>query len=238
MDTHPCGDAPEALARRRHTQEIVREKGMVGFSEELLQKVAGETTRTSRPEVVDHLRRTALTALLLLVGTGCAGAGAGAPELIVSASTQGRGWPFGESGGGPVMTLAEAAKDRSYGWSPTNPVRLGGFDARAPDRGGDERQVLFLNSLWGPGGETLFYERIGTCCPFQLFGGLLDKGMLDVYALSWDGLSSPKHLYLDRYREGPVKVPVGLTTKIRRRAGSVLPEGATEGVFMNGYAER
>jgi hypothetical protein len=133
----------------------------------------------------------------------------------MEASREGRGWPFGESGGGVVMAVEQTARNRSYGWSAREPIRLGGYDAVPPGEGGDTRQIRFLNSLWGPEGETIFFERIGTCCPFELFGGILDKGVLDVYSLTWDGLDEPRLLYLDRYREGPLRIPLGLTTKVK-----------------------
>ena len=98
-------------------------------------------------------------------------------------------------------------------------MELGGFDAEPP---GDDRlalQVRYLNSLWGPQGETIFYERIGTCCPFQMYGAPLDKGMLDIYTLTWEGQAEPRHLYLDGFRTGVVRIPAGLTTKVRSSGG-------------------
>jgi hypothetical protein len=139
--------------------------------------------------------------------------------IPVEASLDGRGRPFGESGLGPVMPIEVTARKRSYGWSARNPVKLGGYNPALGPLSGQERQVRFLNSLWGPGGETVFYERIATCCPFQHFGAPLDRAMLDVYSLTWEGLPEPKLLYMDRYREGAVRVPAGLTTRIRNGEG-------------------
>jgi hypothetical protein len=108
------------------------------------------------------------------------------------------------------------ARDRRYGWTAEKPVGLGGFDSDLPGETGFDRQQRFLNSLWGPEGEVIFYERIGTCCPFNLFGAPLDKGMLDVYSLTWEGQNNPEHLYLDRFREGTIQIPAGLTTKVKQ----------------------
>jgi hypothetical protein len=138
------------------------------------------------------------------------------PRLLVEASRSGRGWPFGESGRGSVIYLEESSRDEGYGWTPGKPVGIGGYDSDSPAGTGFDRQQQFLNSLWGPEGEIIFYERIGTCCPFDLFGAPLDKGTLDVYALTWEGQVQPKHLYLDRFREGTVRIPSGLTTKVKR----------------------
>ncbi len=156
-----------------------------------------------------------LVGILLVAGCAAGTSPDTPPRLLVEASQSGRGWPFGESGDGPLLLLTATSRNEDYGWTPKKPVSPGGYDSEAQGQGGLVRQQRYMNSLWGPHGETIFYERIGTCCPFDLYGAPLDKGMLDVYALTWNGLAKPKHLYLDRYREGPLKIPVGLTTKVK-----------------------
>lgn len=157
-----------------------------------------------------------LAAFLFLMIAGCAGSRPGAPpHLLVETTRSGQAWPYGESGRGPVRHMEELSKEKRYGWIEKKPVRLGGYNTQNPELSRFERQIRYLNSLWGPNGEIIFYERVGTCCPFEVYGAPLDKGLLDVYALTWDGQDNPKHLYLDGYREGVVKIPYGLTTKIR-----------------------
>ncbi len=153
-----------------------------------------------------------------LIIPGCAASSkpGNPPHLLVEASRSGRGWPFGESGRGSVIHIKEIAREEEYGWTAGKPVGLGGYDSEIPGETGLGRQQQYLNSLWGPEGEIIFYERIGTCCPFDMFGAPLDKGMLDVYALTWEGQAELKHLYLDRFREGPVRIPSGLTTKVKQ----------------------
>jgi hypothetical protein len=136
------------------------------------------------------------------------------PHLVVSASAHGRGWPYGESGRGPVQYLAGKASNESYAWNYADPVMLGGYDRDPARDDSEQRQIRFLNSLWGPGGETVFYERVGTCCPYPFTGAPLDKGTVDVYALTWEGSGEPRHLYLDRYRNGPLLIPIGLTSRV------------------------
>ncbi len=154
--------------------------------------------------------------LSLILASGCAATAPGAPPRLLAETTrEGRGWPYGESGRGPVRHLEETSINSRYGWTSRKAIRLGGFDAQGLEEGRVERQIRLLNSLWGPGGEMVFYERVGTCCPYQVFGAPLDKGMLDVYALTWDGQLEPVHLYLDGYRVGPVKIPRGLTTRVK-----------------------
>ena len=153
--------------------------------------------------------------LAILMLTSCAGSSGMIPHrLLVETSRDGQGWPFGESGRGPVLDLSETSRDPRYGWSAKKPVGLGGFDASPPEEESLARQLRYLNSLWGPQGEIIFYERIGSCCPFQVFGAPLDKGMLNIYALTWEGQERPRHLYLDGYRTGMIRIPVGLTSKV------------------------
>jgi hypothetical protein len=154
--------------------------------------------------------------LIFALAGGCAGNAPGSPpRLLVESTRGGRAWPYGESGRESVRRIEETSTDPRYGWTHRKPVGLGGFDARGSEEDRFERQIRFLNSLWGPNGETIFYERIGTCCSFQFFGAPLDKGMLDVYSLTWEGQKEPMHLYLDGFREGAVKIPRGLTSRIK-----------------------
>lgn len=161
---------------------------------------------------------TALLTFFLL--PSCAGSSTWSPPLLfVEETRDGQGWPFGESGHGPVRRIEETSTDLRYGWTAKKPVDLGGFDAEPPEEDRLAMQVRYLNSLWGSQGETIFYERIGTCCPFQMYGAPLDKGILDIYALTWEGQEKPRHLYLNGFRTGVVRIPAGLTTKVRSSEG-------------------
>jgi len=154
--------------------------------------------------------------ILILILTSCTGSSVwSTPPLLIEATRDGQGWPFGESGQGPVSNLEETSTDPRYGWSANKPVELGGFDTETHEGDRLTSQIRYLNSLWGPQGETIFYERIGSCCPFQMYGAPLDKGMLDIYTLTWEGQAEPRHLYLDGFRTGVVRIPRGLTSKVR-----------------------
>jgi len=153
--------------------------------------------------------------LVLLMLAGCAGGtGGGIPPLLPRSGAT-PGWPYGESGRGTVQHLPSGAEDPDYGWTPSLPVPLGGSEWGESEVW--DRQMSYLNSLWGPEGQILFYERLGSCCPFDHPGAPLDRGTLDVYEIKWDGLVSPRHLYLDRFREGAVLLPAGLTSKVPPR---------------------
>jgi len=109
---------------------------------------------------------------------------------------EGRGVPNGVSGRGRVIVVSATTDDPTYGYAPTNPVKVGGI------AGYPEPQ--YLSGLWGPEGQPIAYERLGSCCQ-EVAGHLLDK-----FAVSWEGLERPVILYLDMYEEGPLRVPVGM----------------------------
>lgn len=56
-DTRSGADSNEARAKRRAQQELARNAGAAAVASELLTGMVGRTTRETRPEVVDSLRR-------------------------------------------------------------------------------------------------------------------------------------------------------------------------------------
>jgi hypothetical protein len=105
------------------------------------------------------------------------------------------------------MKLSRASTDPGYAFSEHTPVFIGGgFES------GSDRTYKYLNSLRGPHGETIRYDRVGTCCPFKSanspFGG---EALLEVYQLDIPGAGAPKQIYFNWYDTGDVLVPVGLS---------------------------
>lgn len=56
-DTRSQGDTPESAAGRKSMQQLVREKGQSAIADALLPKLVCDATRSSRPAVVENLRR-------------------------------------------------------------------------------------------------------------------------------------------------------------------------------------
>jgi hypothetical protein len=105
-----------------------------------------------------------------------------------------------------AMALSRRASDAAYAYSEAVPVKIGGgFD------GGADRTYQYLNSLRGPNGEAVRYDRVGTCCPFETPSSPFGEGLLEVFTLTYSGLDQPKRLYFNWYEEGEVLVPLGLT---------------------------
>ncbi len=105
---------------------------------------------------------------------------------------------------GAPLPGAEAA-DPEYGYTPEKPIKVGGVTE------GPARERAFLAELRGPEGETVRFERLGSCCPFPSRNGIMGSGLLDIY-LVWTGSSTePKTLYLNMYEYEAPMVPLGFT---------------------------
>jgi hypothetical protein len=107
--------------------------------------------------------------------------------------------------------LTEATDDKSYGYSQSNPIKVGGTN----EDSGPKNERRFLNALLGPHGEGIKYSRAGSCCPFKTPNGFInDTGMLDRYMVTWTGASDTLNIYINMYDKGDLKIPVGLTARI------------------------
>jgi hypothetical protein len=95
-----------------------------------------------------------------------------------------------------VKGKASAQKPTGYGYTPEDPIRVGG---------GVRGQHEYLQRLRSPQGQQVRYERRGSCsCPPPA------EGLLDMYEVTYDGLQKPVTIYLDMYhREDPPRPPAG-----------------------------
>ncbi len=108
-----------------------------------------------------------------------------------------------------ALAFADSAKidsrEGDYGYAEANPIKVGGFaEGRGPS---NERK--YLNRLRGPDGQRIEYERRGSCCPFETAEAPLGTGLLDMYKITYDGLSEPIILYLNFYDSETLKAPKG-----------------------------
>jgi len=107
-------------------------------------------------------------------------------------------------------TSADSLREaKSYGYSPENPVRVGGGTVQS---GGAAREHAYLRALRGPGGEEVRYRRLGSCCPFIPPGGAEATARIDAYEVTYPGQAAPVVLFFDIYHDpdlaGP---PAGFT---------------------------
>lgn len=96
----------------------------------------------------------------------------------------------------PTDSACPVSTDASYGYTPENPIRVGGdaFD-------GPFRERIYLDNLSGPSFEVVAYERMGS----KDFGNTI----LDLYELSYSGLSQPVLIYIDEYSYSEPAAPWG-----------------------------
>src|SRR5690554_4019855 len=82
--------------------------------------------------------------------------------------------------------------DTRYGYSKSDPVKVGGVSD------GPRREREYLHSLSGPNGEKVWFNRDGSCCPFDTpnseFGG-----MLDIYSVTYEGKGDTVKIYINMY---------------------------------------
>ncbi|MBC3759919.1 2-dehydro-3-deoxyphosphooctonate aldolase [Hyunsoonleella sp. SJ7] len=110
-----------------------------------------------------------------------------------------------------TFVVTEIAKDKTYGYSPKNPVEVGG----AKDSEGPKNERRFLNALAGPNGEQISYYRDGSCCPVKSNNDPFGFGsvMLDNYRVTWENSKDTVSIYINMYDSGPLKAPIGFTIR-------------------------
>jgi hypothetical protein len=104
-------------------------------------------------------------------------------------------------------TAADSLREAgAYGYTPAKPIQVGGGM-----ESGRAQEHAYLGALRGPGGETVSFFRIGSCCQFE---SPRSRGpaRIDVYEVTYPGLLKPVLLYFDIYHDddrGPA--PHGFT---------------------------
>jgi hypothetical protein len=142
---------------------------------------------------------------LLTVSVACSSSKPPAtePELTSLTAVGGHGSPYGMSDTGPWQPLTKTGGSKDYGYTETDPIKCGNGPA------GERR---YLNSLRGPQGQVIQYERAGSCCGFDTPNSEIG-GMLDVFNVTWEGAKKPIQLYLNMYDSAELFVPLGMTAR-------------------------
>lgn len=79
---------------------------------------------------------------------------------------------------------------------------------------GVKNEQRFLNALAGPNGERVTHHRLGSGHHFRTDNGFIDNGgVLDIYEVTYEGLTEPKVLHVNMYDSDTLKIPVGFTMK-------------------------
>lgn len=135
-----------------------------------------------------------------------------AREQVTGSSTEkGKGYPYGDSMQPNYWKLDRTADSPEYGRSENHPILVG----RSGEECSPSNERYYLNALLGPNGETVQYERIGSCCAFETTNSPWGAGLLDVYQVTYEGLDKPITLYINMYDPGEPLIPVGFTARSR-----------------------
>lgn len=126
------------------------------------------------------------------------------PPILSRTVKDGKGIPNGRSDADTPSFRARLARaqDAGYGLTAHNPVKAG------PWHRADPIHILFLNSLRGPQGQALAYERLGSCCMADAPAPTRPR-LLDIYRIRVDGSDKDTHLFVDNYSDGPPQIPAG-----------------------------
>ena len=103
----------------------------------------------------------------------------------------------------PPVSISEVSDDPGYGYTEQNPIKVGGGSE------GPSRERAYFQLLRGPNGESVSFERRGSCCGFETPNGLLGGGMLDIYQVTIAGSDKPVKLYINMYDYEQPKAPKG-----------------------------
>ncbi len=107
------------------------------------------------------------------------------------------------------FVLTEVSIDSKYGFDKDYPVNV--FYRNSNDE--EINCNRFLNAISGPNGEPITFKKTGICCPFPSKNINTGGGFLAVYEISYEGLKSPKILYINIYEKGLLMSPIGFTIK-------------------------
>ncbi len=110
-----------------------------------------------------------------------------------------------------LFAYLKPAPDSTYGYTPTNPVRLG---YNVP-QGSISFSYIYLFQLRNQNNHPFIVERQGSAVDpkmknFLDFGILPMGGILDIYHLIQPDYQDTLVLYIDVYHAGPLYIPQGL----------------------------
>jgi hypothetical protein len=107
------------------------------------------------------------------------------------------------------FVITEISSDRKYGYDQDYPVNLGFMTLQ----NSEINVKRYFNSLTGPKGEALTYQKVDSCCPFPSTRNDMGAGIIDIYEVTWTGLAAPKRIYVNLYEKGAVLAPQGFGIK-------------------------
>ncbi len=107
------------------------------------------------------------------------------------------------------FVLSKISDDSRYGFDRDYPVNV--FYISTINE--ELNCIRFLNALAGPKGEEVSFTKTGICCPFPSNNTSTGAGFLAVYEINYNGLISPKTIYINIYEKGILMAPIGFGIK-------------------------
>ena len=107
------------------------------------------------------------------------------------------------------FVLTQISNDPKYGFDKNYPINV--FFINTSNE--EINCKRFLNAIAGPNGEQITYKNTGICCPFPTKNVNTGAGFLSMYEIIYDGLKTPKTLYINIYEKGLLLAPKGFTIK-------------------------
>ena len=104
-----------------------------------------------------------------------------------------------------TFIITEISTDKKYGYNQDYPVNLGFI----PMPTAEINIKRYFGALTGPKGEKLTYKKVDSCCPFPTEKYDMGAGLLDIYEVTWEGLNSPKKVYINLFEKGQIVAPQG-----------------------------
>ncbi|MCO6148687.1 2-dehydro-3-deoxyphosphooctonate aldolase [Flavobacterium sp. NRK1] len=104
-----------------------------------------------------------------------------------------------------TFIVTEISSDKKYGYDQDYPVNLGFL----PITIAEMNVKRFFGALSGPEGQQITYTKVDSCCPFPSKKNDMGAGILDIYEVTWEGLATPKRIYINLYEKGKVIAPHG-----------------------------
>ncbi|KGO86097.1 2-dehydro-3-deoxyphosphooctonate aldolase [Flavobacterium rivuli WB 3.3-2 = DSM 21788] len=109
-----------------------------------------------------------------------------------------------------TFVITEVSSDKKYGYDQDYPINLGFL----PIQTAEINVKRYFGALSGPNGEKLTYKKTDTCCPFPSKKNEMGAGVLDIYEVTWEGLTEPKLIYINLYEKGKVLAPKGFGIRV------------------------
>ena len=108
-----------------------------------------------------------------------------------------------------TLAISGLPNDPSYGYTPDNPILLGGL----LNREAQVRIAVYFRLVRSVEGRPFEWQRIGNCCPFDTPVST-QGGLIDIYRLTVPE-QRPFRVYVNHYDEGQLFAPVGTTFHVR-----------------------